>query len=139
MPFILAAVLWLGCVTSAIASPVSLTDIYINPEGKHLSEAVILYNSQNPCENCNKTIDMIINVLRTNYHHKLRAYMVDISKEPQFASAFHTDAPLTFVIIRISDGAAFGYEKLTGLQSQIADSQAFNRHIIKFINNFLGF
>jgi len=120
------------------ASPTLLENIYTNPEHQKLPEVIILYNSENSCENCNKAIDMTIRVLKENYRHKLHAYLINIAKHPEFATEFNTHAPLTLVVIRISDGTAFGYNKLTGLQSQTDDFEDFNRRITEFINNFLG-
>ncbi|MCM1323633.1 MAG: hypothetical protein NC218_05685 [Acetobacter sp.] len=123
----------------ANAKPATLQSLYTNPEGKHLSEAIIFYSSANTCQNCHKAIDMMIAVLKENYQGKLHAYLIDTARHPEFISAFHLTGPLNLVIIRISDGAAFGYRKLSGLQSRTGNSKAFTRRITEFINNFLDF
>lgn len=123
----------------ASAKPATLQSLYTNPKGKHLPEAVIFYSTANPCENCHKAIDMLIAVLRENYQGKLHAYLIDTARHPEFISAFKLHGPLTLVVIRISDGAAFGYRPLYGLQSQTENPKEFARHITDFINNFLGF
>lgn len=105
----------------------------------NLPEAIILYNSANPCETCNKAINMLIHVLKAEYRYKMHAYLIDMERHPEFAALFKTDAPLTLVITRISDNEFSGYDKLIGLQSQTGDSAVFNRHVTEFINNFLGF
>lgn len=125
--------------TPAYAETGTLENLYINPEGKRLPEAIIFYNSANTCEKCPQTIDLLISILKKNYQKKLHAYLIDANRHPEFISAFHLSGPLTLVIIRISDGAAFGYRKLTGLQSEISSPRAFSRRITEFINNFLGF
>lgn len=132
---ILAALLTI--YTPAIAS-VSLESLYTDPEGKNLPEVIIFHNSANTCQNCDKTIDMIITVLRNNYQGKIRAYLLDEQKHPAFISAFKLKGPLTLVAVRISDGASFGYKKLEGLQSDIYDKEQFSRRITQFIDNFLG-
>ena len=127
------------CCPTVWAAPATLQNLYINPENKKLSEAMIFYNSANTCENCSKTINLLISILRKNYQGKLHAYLIDIARHPEFITAFQLKGPLNFVIIRISDGAAFGYRKISGLQSQINNPQNFSRTITEFINNFLGF
>lgn len=118
---------------------ISLQSLYVNPQGKKLPEVIIFYNTDNPCENCHQTIDMIIEVLRRYYRQKIHAYLINIADHPEYRSAFKLTAPLTLVVIRISDGAAFGYAKLSGLQSKTMDKSDFSRQITEFINNFLGF
>lgn len=119
------------------ADSLSLQSLYTNPQNKTLPEIIIFHNTANPCENCQKTIDMIISVLRKNYQKKITAYLLDEQKHPAFISAFHLKGPLTLVAVRISDGASFGYEKLEGLPAKIYDKQEFSRTITEFIDNFL--
>ena len=126
-------------IKSASAEPLSLQDLYFNRQAQNLPEAIILYNSANPCETCDKAIDMIIRVLKENYQSKLRAYLIDINRHPEFETFFKTSAPLTLVIVRVSDSETEGYRKLLGLQSQTGAPEDFNRQITEFINNFLGF
>ena len=133
---ILLLALWL-CYPTPLLADTLLEKLYINPEHQKLPEALILHNSANPCENCDKAINMIINTLKTHYSKKLHAYLIDTNYHPEFMSAFKAYAPLTLVIIRISDGAAFGYNTLFGLQSLVDNKQDFSRRIIDFINNFL--
>ena len=120
------------------ADTLSVQNLYTNPTAQTLPEALILHNSENPCENCLPAINMIIAVLKANYKHKLHAYLIDTAKHPEFADTFQAHAPLTLVIVRISDGASFGYKKLIGLQSQTDDKEYFSRRITEFIDNFLG-
>ena len=121
-----------------MAQSLSLQDLYINPVSQKLPEAIILYSSDNPCEHCDTAINMLIDTLRQNYKDKLHAYLINLAQHPQYIPAFKINAPLTLVIVRISDGAAFGFEKLEGLQSEIGDRTAFNNRVYEFINNFLG-
>ncbi len=134
-------ILWTSLIlfSTANAAPATLQNLYVNPQGKKIPEAVIFYNSANTCENCLKAIDMLTDVLRQNYQGKLHAYLIDVQKHPEFISAFRLSGPLNLVIIRISDGAAFGYDKMSGIQSKITNRRDFSRSITEFINNFLGF
>ncbi|MBP5697919.1 MAG: hypothetical protein J6W96_00120 [Alphaproteobacteria bacterium] len=129
--------IWLLYTAPTYAEPLFLSDLYTNPTNQQLPEAIILYNSENSCENCNKAINIVIDFLKNNYRHQLHAYLIDTAKNPQFASAFNAYGPLTLVIVRISDHAAFGYEKLAGIQSLIGNKKDFNRRLSEFINNFL--
>ena len=126
-------------IKSASAETLSLQNLYFNRQTQNLPEAIILYNSANPCETCDKAINMLIRVLKANYQHKMHAYLIDAEKHPEFAAYFKTEAPLTLIIIRVADKETEGYDTLLGLQSQTDDEEIFNRRITEFINNFLGF
>lgn len=129
---------WLLTGSSAVqAQTLSLQQLYINPERQTLPEALIIYNSANPCEHCQQAIDMLIRLLKLNYRHLLHAYLINLSDQPQFAYAFHIAAPLTLVMIHISDGASFGYQKMTDLQSYVYTPHLFNRRVDEFISDFL--
>ena len=131
--------LWGLCFASPLnAQTLSLENIYINPQNQKLSEALILYNSANPCETCSKAIELLKQIIENYYQNRLQLYLIDTQTHPEFISSFHLDAPLTLVIIRIDDGAAFGYQKLTGMQSQTDDTNTFTRRITEFIDNFFG-
>ena len=138
MRFILGLLLWFALVLPTPVWAVTLNDIYSSPTQQAIPEAVILYNNNNPCQTCDKAINMIIRFIRANYKNRLRLYLINTANRPEFSTFFKAYSPLTFVIIRISDGAAFGYEKLSGLQSQTDDIDIFNRRLKDFINNFLG-
>jgi hypothetical protein len=136
---LLTIILFLEPITSlpASAEVPSLQQLYINPKNQTLPEALIIYNSANPCENCSKAINMLIQILKQNYSHRLHAYLINLQDEPQFSYAFHINSPISLVLIHISDKASFGYQNLTDLESYTSTPQIFFRNINEFINNFL--
>ena len=138
MRFITIFLCGLCFATFCHAQTISLEDIYINPQKQKLPEALILYSSANPCETCPQAIEMLTEIIQNNYRRKLTLYRIDTQSHPEFISFFHLDSPLTLVLIRIDDGAAFGYQKLTGMQSQTDDINTFTRRTTEFIDNFFG-
>ena len=100
-----------------------LQNLYQNPEGKRLPEAIIFYNSANPCFGCQQA---------------MHAYLIDAAKHPEFISTFKLRGPLSLVLVRISDGASFGYAKISGLQSETGDADAFTALITEKVGNFLN-
>ena len=118
------------------STPLDYNSLYIAPKTQK-SEVIIFYNPLIPCENCPKTIDNIISILRQHYKDKINAYLININEHPSFITPFHLNGPLTLVVIKIKDNASFGYRKLTGLQSEIYDPISFQNLIIEFINNSL--
>ncbi len=112
-------------------------NLYINPT-QNKPEVIIFYNSINPCETCDYTINKIISILRKNYKNQINAYLINTNTHPSFVSPFKLEGPLNLVVIRINDHASFGYQKLSNPQSFISDTISFNQRITTFIDNFLS-
>jgi len=128
--------LFLCCSVYTFAATPSLQSVWYSP--KRNSEAIIFYNPNIPCPNCNKTISLLANVLNNNYRSRLRLYFIDTKKAPEFIPIFKLKAALTLVVIRVSDGAPFGFKALTGLTSETSDPISFANTVTEFINNFLS-
>lgn len=116
----------------------TLENLYINPEGKTKPEAIIFYNSANFTPRINQAISLIITILTARYVKKMHAYLINIEQHPEFISAFNLSEPLTLVLIRISDGAAFGYERITDLTDGIDDIPSYTQMLSEKIDNFLS-
>ena len=115
-----------------------LNELYIDPIHQDRPIAIIFNNSLNPCQNCNKAIAIIYQILRKNYYNQIHLYLIDLAKHPEFINTFNLQGPLNLVIIRISDKASFGYQKLSGLQSKIYDINSLSRQIEFMFANFLN-
>ncbi len=123
---------------SKAASAPTLENLYINPEGQTLPEIIIFYDSVNPCFRCPQTIELIIKILKENYNGQIHAYLIDINRHPEFISAFNLSTTLNLVLIRISDGASFGYKKITDLTAGINDIPSYTQMLTEKIDNFLS-
>ncbi len=128
------------CITpfTGIHAEPTLENLYINPEGKTLPEIIIFYDSANSNPENTPTINLIINILRNNYQSKIHTYLIDINRHPEFISAFNLSTTLNLVLIRISDGASFGYEKITNLTDGIDDIPSYTQMLTEKIDNFLS-
>lgn len=123
--------------TTAHSEP-TLENLYINPESQTLPEIIIFYDSANPCFQCPQTIELIIKILKENYNGQIHAYLININQHPEFISAFNLPPTLSLVLIRMSDGAAFGYEKITALTDGIEDIPSYTEMLTEKIDNFLS-
>lgn len=59
-------------------------------------------------------------------------------QENNFIETYNLSQPLEVVLVRINDGAAFGYKKLENLQNMISDPVSFDDYLSEQINSFLG-
>lgn len=111
--------------------------LYANPKSKK-PEVIIFYNSLNPCQNCSLAIKRIISILKKNYSKKITAFLIDLKYHPELITDFNLKGPLNLTVIRINDGASFGYSTLTGLDAKLNDPISFKNQITEFIDNFLS-
>lgn len=137
LPFLLGLCLVFPHIAAANDS--LLQNLYIAPQAQTKPEALIFYNSANPCEDCDKAINLTIKILRQNYLDKIHTYLINLNQHPEFISVFQLQGPLALVIVRIDDGASFGYRKLESLQSRIISPSDYQTELTEFINNFLGY
>ena len=138
LQFFLTLTFMLLLTNNVYSNNLNYENLYINPHTQK-PEVIIFYNSANTCETCNYTINQIIKILKENYSKKILAYLININTHPSFIKPFKLEGPLNLVVIRISDNASFGYQKISNPQSSISDLISFKQRIIAFIDNFLSF
>ena len=110
---------------------------YPNPQK---SIIYVFYNDINmSCENCPETIELIEQVYQQNYQNQYELFVIDYGDDDEynFIQTFDLDKPLEVVLVRVDDGAVFGYKKLENLNYQISDPLSFSDNLVYQINSFL--
>lgn len=99
----------------------------------------IFFNNQ-PCYTCAQAISMIEQVYDKNFINQYNLFMINYQndQENDFISTYNLNQPLEVVLVRINDGASFGYKKLENLEDMISDPVSFDEYLINQINGFLG-
>ena len=92
------------------------------------------------CENCPQTISLIEQVYDNNYQNDYNLFVIDYGNDDEynFISTYQLSKPLEIVLVRINDGAEFGYKKLEGLNYRISDPLNFADELKFQIDSFLG-
>ena len=101
----------------------------------------VFYNDTNmTCENCPQTISLIEQVYDNNYQNDYNLFVIDYGNDDEynFISTYQLSKPLEIVLVRINDGAEFGYKKLEGLNYRISDPLNFADELKFQIDSFLG-
>lgn len=101
----------------------------------------VFYNDVNMiCQNCPQTIDLIEQVYNNNYQDIYSLYIIDYGddQEYNFIQTYQLSEPLELVMVRVDDGAEFGFKKLENLNYQISDPLSFADNLKLQINSFLG-
>lgn len=99
----------------------------------------IFYNN-NPCFQCPQAIEMIEQVYNEYYKDQYSMFIIDYENDDEynFIETYNLSQPLEVVLVRVNDGATFGYKKLDNLQNQLSDPTSFSENLQNQINDFLG-
>lgn len=110
-----------------------------NPNNTNKSIIYIFYNN-NDCYGCPQAMSMIENLYQRRYADTYNLFMIDYQNDQEydFITQYQLSQPLEVVLVRIQDGAAFGYEKIENLQNMTSDTVSFDDYVSERINNFLG-
>lgn len=111
---------------------------YPNPQK---SIIYVFFNDVNMnCQDCPQTIELIEQVYNRYYQNQYDFYVIDYGNDDEynFMQAYDLNQPLEVVLVRVDDGAVFGYKKLDNLNYQISDPVSFRDNLVYQINAFLG-
>ena len=116
---------------------------YFNKENPDYQQSIIyiFYNDVNMiCENCPQTIELIEEVYNNNFQNDYQLFIIDYGNDEEynFIQSYQLNQPLEVVLVRVDDGAEFGYKKLENLNYQISDPISFEDNLKFQINSFLG-
>ena len=112
-------------------------EAYPNPKK---SIIYVFYNDVNmSCENCPQTIELIEQVYNNNFQNDYSLFIIDYGNDEEynFIQTYQLNQPLEVVLVRVDDGAEFGYKKLENLNYQIYDTTSFQDNLKFQINSFL--
>ncbi|MBQ8437091.1 MAG: hypothetical protein IJX20_05535 [Alphaproteobacteria bacterium] len=110
-----------------------------NSNNRNKSIIYVFYNN-NSCPSCLPTIDLIEKIYNSYYANQYSLFIINYQNphEYNFIETYNLRQPLEVVLVRINDGAVFGYKKLRQLQDEISDPISFTENFRFQINEFLG-
>ena len=110
-----------------------------SPLNRNKSIIYVFYNN-NPCPSCPQTIDLIEKIYNSYYANDYSLFIIDYQAENEYnyINTYNLHQNLEVVLVRINDGAVFGYKKLRQLQEEISDPVSFTENLRFQINEFLG-
>ena len=83
---------------------------------------------------------MIENIYNQNFIDQYNMFIINYANDDEnnFINTYQLSQPLEVVLVRVDDGATFGYQKLENLQNMTSDPISFKEYFIGEVNNFLG-
>ena len=114
---------------------------YFAAEDENYQKSIIyVFFNDESCYGCPQTIAALEDIYNRYYQNKYSFFIINYQQDTQydFATAYNLTEPLTVVLVKVNDGAAMGYEKLTDLQNQISDADSLERYFRYRVESFLG-
>lgn len=108
-------------------------------ENENKSIIYVFFNNE-PCENCAQAIELIENIYNDYYADEYSLFLINYAEDGDynFIETYNLSQPLEVVLVRINDGASFGFQKIEDLQNQVDDSAIFTSNFTNEVNDFLG-
>ena len=101
----------------------------------------VFYNDVNmTCQNCPETIALIEDVYNRYYQNDYNLFVIDYGNDSEynFIQTYQLNQPLEVVLVKVDDGAQFGWKKINNLNYQTSDQTSFSDNLQYQINSFLG-
>ena len=110
-----------------------------NPNNRNKSIIYVFYNN-NGCYECPQAMAMLEQIYQAQYADLYGFFMIDYQNDEEydFISRYQLSQPLEVVLLRIQDGAVFGYQKIENLQNMTSDTVSFKNYVTEQINSFFG-
>lgn len=114
---------------------------YFQEANPNYNKSIIyVFYNDNPCETCPQAIEMIEQIYNQNYQGIYSLILINYQddQEYNFIETYDLSKALEVVLVRVNDGATFGYNKVDGLQNMVFDPSGFSEFLQNRINKFLG-
>lgn len=147
-------ILWAFLIMVAIAMPLHAELTYeggYNPNQnlqQYFAEAypnydksiIYVFYNDNPCYSCPQAIALIEQIYDKYYSQKYSLFVIDYENDQEynFIENYNLEEPLEVVLVKVDDGATFGYKKLENLQDQTSDPASFSENFRYQVDSFLG-
>lgn len=142
------------CLVLAAAFPlraqVEPTDGYMPSQGlqeyfdasraNYDKSIIYVFFNNEPCYTCAAAIEMIENLYDREFINDFNMFLINYQndEENNFIETYRLSKPLEVVLVRINDGAAFGYKKIENLQDMTSDPVSFNDYLSNQITDYLS-
>lgn len=114
---------------------------YFSESNPNYNKSIIyVFYNNNPCQTCAQAIEMIEQVYNQYYSNQYSLLLINYQNDQEynFIETYNLSQSLVVVLVKVDDGATFGYSKIEGLQDMVFDPTSFSEYLQNRINNFLG-
>ena len=118
----------------------NLQEYFAAEDGNYDKSIIYVFYNNNYCYGCPQAMAMLEEIYQKYYSDKYSFFMIDYQNDEEynFVETYQLSRPLEVVLVKIDDGASFGYQKIEDLQNMISDKISFDEFVRYKIDNFLG-
>ncbi len=143
--FLLFALLWTTPLQAQLAEtdgymPTQVMPEYLEEDRTNYDKSIIyIFFNNEPCYTCASAIAMLESFYNQNFIDEYNLFLINYQNdnETDFIDMYGLSEPLEVVLVRVDDGSAFGYRKLTNLQNMISDPVSMEDYFVQQVDNFL--
>jgi hypothetical protein len=108
-------------------------------ENYNKSIIYIFFNNNEFCYKCPQAIELAEQVYNEYYSDKYSMFVINYQEDDEydFASAYKLNSPLAIVLVKIQDGQALGYQKISNPQNMLSLGQDYILYLRQQIDNYL--
>ena len=153
MKKLIFALFWLTAVSGArsmrsatrtaagISIAGSVIEQYFQEENPTYGQSMIfVFFNNEPCGQCPAAIELIEEIYDRYYKNAYGFSIINYQNDDEynFIETYNLSRPLSVVLVRVNDGAVFGFEKLDDLENRVSDPVSFGDYFRFRVNSFLG-
>ena len=118
----------------------SLKPYFESDETNYNKSVIYIFFNNEPCYTCASAIEMIEEIYDRNFIDEYNMFMINYQNdgEDNFIRTYSLSEPLEVVLVRMDDGAAFGYRKLENLENMTSDPVSLEDYFVNQVNDFFG-
>ena len=114
---------------------------YFAAEDENYNKSIIyiFFNNNEFCYQCPQAIELAEQVYNEYYSDKYSMFVINYQEDDEydFAQAYKLNSPLAIVLVKIQDGMALGYQKISNPQNMLQLGQDYILYLRQQIDNYL--
>ena len=116
---------------------------YFDAENQNYNESIIyiFFNNYQDCYQCPQTVALTEQIYNQYYSEKYSMFVINYEEDNEynFAQAYNLNAPLAIVLVKVEDGNAVGYQKISNPQNMLSMGEDYVLYLKQQIDNYLGY
>lgn len=118
----------------------NLQEYFAESNANYNKSIIYVFFNNSACYGCPEAMALLEQIYQQYYSDEYSFFMINYQNDDEynFIETYNLTQPLEVVLVRINDGAAFGYQKIENLQNQISDTFSFEEYVRYRIDSFLG-
>ena len=115
---------------------------YFSAEDQNYNKSIIyiFFNNDQDCYQCPQAVEVTEQVYNQYYNNKYSMFVINYAEDNEydFATAYKLNSPLAIVLVKIENGNAVGYQKISNPQNMLSLGEDYITYLRQQIDSYLG-